>query len=110
MRYTDMTGQLFRFFHREVLKTISRAEDEAEENLPQEETHTRDIISAYVDTVVSIVTSFPEGAQSHLASSTRSREYLTSLSQMVDCAGNLTYAHTTVFLLLARSKGNVKVG
>ena len=109
MRYTDMTGQLFRFFHREVLKTISGAEDEADESLPQEETHTRDIISAYVDTVVSIVNSFPEGAQSHLASSARSREYLASLSQM-DCAGNTTYAHTTVFLLLAHSRGNVKVG
>ena len=73
MRYTDMTGLLFRFFHREVLKTVNFAdgEEEEDEDLPQEQTNTRDVIGTYISTVVSIVTSSPENVHTNLAGSNR---------------------------------------
>lgn len=59
MRYTDTTGNLFRFFHREVIKTVGTEEEEEDDH-----TTTRDVISAYVSTVVSVVGSEgPEQAE-----------------------------------------------
>lgn len=81
MRYSEMTGSLFRYYHREVLKTISREEKEDD----HEEVTTKDIISVYVDTIVSIVTNFPED---EMSSSKRNQEYFKYLSQLIASAGS----------------------
>jgi len=54
------------------------------------------------------VTSSTEN-QVNITGSNRNQEYLDSVRQMVDYAGNLAYSHTTVFLLLVHSRGNVVI-
>ena len=79
MRYTDLTGVLFRFLHREVLKTVEPVDEKEDEESPQELANIRDVIGTYINTVVSIVAS---PSQLHGASqrdSNRVEEYLTCL-------------------------------
>jgi hypothetical protein len=88
LKYVEMINQLFRFFHRETIKTIQTG---VEEGLAQDLTHQRDILTQYIGTVQTIVTHYvspvESGTSSSLSKSTKQEDLKQMLLTVINASG-----------------------
>ena len=98
MKFTDITNQIFRFYHREVCKSVENTAQQG----PSELSYTRDVITTYIETVKSIV-------EKCEADSSRIQDCKAMLLQMLKIADIELHAHISVLVLLALSSNNVKI-
>lgn len=97
MKYREMTSRLFRLLHLEVVKAL---EQDGEEKLQHEKVTAYDVISFYLEALLSIA--MPNAEDSKL-----NDELSLSLHQMLSQSSYCNFAHVAILLMFSSTKVSV---